>query len=272
MDSNIPLGKEVSYISTYKPELLFPVPRALGRQAISIQGELPFSGVDIWNAYEISWLDPGGKPRVAIAEIVFSVQSVNIIESKSLKLYLNSFNQTCFHSSEEVSQVIQEDLEKVSLGEVRITLKLPGSFEGYRLNEPEGVCIDGLEIETDCYSHNTAFLECGEKQSQECVYSNLLRSNCPVTGQPDWGTVIIHYSGQAISHSGLLRYIISFREHTGFHENCVEQIFVDLMTHCGPRKLSVYARFIRRGGIDINPFRCTENNCTVPVNNRTARQ
>ena len=136
MDSNIPLGKEVSYISTYKPELLFPVPRALGRQAISIQGELPFSGVDIWNAYEISWLDPGGKPRVAIAEIVFSVQSVNIIESKSLKLYLNSFNQTCFHSSEEVSQVIQEDLEKVSLGEVRITLKLPGSFEGYRLNEP----------------------------------------------------------------------------------------------------------------------------------------
>jgi 7-cyano-7-deazaguanine reductase len=272
MESNIPLGKEVSYISMYKPELLFPVPRELGRQAIGIQGTLPCSGVDIWNAYEISWLDPGGKPRVAIAEIVFSVQSVNIIESKSLKLYLNSFNQTCFHSSKEVSQVIQGDLVKVSLGEVHVTLKSPGSFEEYRLSEPEGVCIDGLEIETDCYSHNTSFLGSGEKLVQECVYSNLLRSHCPVTGQPDWGTVIINYSGQAICGSGLLRYIISFREHTGFHENCVEQIFVDLMAHCAPEKLSVYARFTRRGGIDINPFRSTENSCTVPVNNRTARQ
>ncbi|BHH85218.1 NADPH-dependent 7-cyano-7-deazaguanine reductase QueF [Desulforhopalus sp. 52FAK] len=269
--NNIPLGKEVSYISTYKPELLFPVPRDLGREAIGLQEKVPFFGQDIWNAYEISWLEPGGKPRIAIAEIVFSIESLNIVESKSLKLYLNSFNQTRFHSPELVSQTIEKDLKKVAVGDVRVDLKLPGTFEECRFNEPQGLCIDDVQIETDCYSHNTSFLICEEESVEECIYSNLLRSNCPVTGQPDWGTVIIDYSGQAISHRGLLRYIISFREHTGFHENCVEQIFVDLMNHCSLEKLSVYARFTRRGGIDINPFRSTEESC-LTENNRTARQ
>ena len=272
MNSNIPLGKEVSYLSTYKPNLLFPVPRKLNRQTLGIQDKLPFTGFDIWNAYEMSWLETGGKPRVAIAEIIFAADSVNIIESKSLKLYLNSFNQTHFSSPGEVTQLIREDLEKVAQGQVSIALTLPGAFQHYTFSEPEGVCIDSPKIQTDCYNYNTASLVCDKGRIQECVYSNLLRSNCPVTGQPDWGTVIVNYTGRKISHSGLLRYIISFREHTGFHENCVEQIFADLMEYCAPEALSVYARFTRRGGIDINPFRSTKGEVQFPGNYRTARQ
>ncbi|MFT5697743.1 MAG: 7-cyano-7-deazaguanine reductase [Desulforhopalus sp.] len=272
MHSNIPLGKEVSYISTYTPDLLFPVPRKLNREVLGFCDELPFTGIDIWNAYEISWLESGGKPRVAIAEIIVSADSVNIIESKSLKLYLNSFNQTHFSSPAEVARVIRDDLEKVAQGEVQITFTLPDAFQNYRFSELEGLCLDDLEIETDCYTINATTLVCEDTRIQECVYSNLLRSNCPVTGQPDWGTVIVHYTGKAISHKGLLRYIISFREHTGFHENCVEQIFADLMEHCAPDNLSVYARFTRRGGLDINPFRATKGAMSSPANLRTARQ
>lgn len=272
MDNNIPLGKEVSYVSTYTPELLFPVPRKLNREDIGVHGTLPFSGVDIWNAYEVSWLEKSGKPQVAIAEIVVPADSPNIIESKSFKLYLNSFNQTEFSSSEAVVQVMRDDLSKVVQSEVHITFRLPGAFPKYRLSEPEGICLDSLKIQTDSYSYNPVTLRCKSEQVQECVYSNLLRSNCPVTGQPDWGTVIISYTGRLISHSGILRYIISFREHTGFHESCVEQIFVDLMQHCNPEKLSVYARFTRRGGLDINPFRSTAESVDLPDNFRTARQ
>jgi len=272
MMNNIPLGKEVSYTSVYSPELLFPVPRALGRKSLGLDGKVPFIGQDIWNAYEVSWLEPGGKPRIGIAEIVFAIDSLNIIESKSLKLYLNSFNQTCFSSPEQVVETIEKDLQRVAGGEVSVKLKLPAAFGDFSFKEPGGLCIDDLEVEADSYSRDTSFLTCGQTTVEECVYSNLLRSNCPVTGQPDWATVIIHYSGQRMSHSGLLRYIISFREHIGFHENCVEQIFVDLMDQCQPDKLSVYARFTRRGGIDINPFRSTDNFSAVAENMRTARQ
>jgi len=272
MDNNIPLGKEVSYVSTYAPELLFPVPRKLNREEIGIHANLPFSGVDIWNAYEVSWLEKSGKPQVAIAEIIVPAESPNIIESKSLKLYLNSFNQTAFATPKEVVQVMRDDLARVVLSEVRITLRLSEAFPQYKLSEPEGVCLDDLEIQTDSYSYNPVSLSCKNEQVQECVYSNLLRSNCPVTGQPDWGTIIMSYTGRLISHSGLLRYIISFREHTGFHESCVEQIFVDLMQYCNPEELSVYARFTRRGGLDINPFRSTAEILDLPDNFRTARQ
>lgn len=272
MDKNIPLGKEVSYTSSYDPELLFPVARNLSREPLGITGNLPFVGVDIWNAYEISWLAPGGKPQVAIADIRFSLESENIIESKSFKLYLNSFNQTEFSSSQAVSKAMQNDLEKISQGTVTVFLLQPNDFQHCQLEEPEGYCIDGLELKTDCYSHTPSFLTHGSKLIEGRLYSNLLRTNCPVTGQPDWATLMIHYTGKKISRTGLLSYVISFREHTGFHENCVEQIFMDLMTHCSPEKLSVYARFTRRGGIDINPFRSTPGDFALPTNGRLARQ
>lgn len=272
MDQTIPLGKEVTYTSSYDPKLLFPVARNLNREKIGIKSILPFTGVDIWNAYEISWLEPGGKPQVGMAEIRFSVESVNIIESKSLKLYLNSFNQTHFPSPEKVVQVILRDLERVSEGPVTVSFTLPEEFQRCHFMEPEGVCIDDLDLKTDCYTPKPDFLTHGPIQVEECLYSNLLRSNCPVTGQPDWATLIISYAGKEISRSGLLRYIISFREHTGFHENCVEQIFLDLMERCTPAKLAVYARFTRRGGIDINPFRATPNHPDIVKNIRLARQ
>ncbi len=272
MDKNIPLGKEVTYISIYNPELLFPVARRLNREKIGIKGRLPFTGVDIWNAYEISWLETGGKPRVAMAEISFSLDSLNIIESKSLKLYCNSFNQTHFSSSEKVVEVMQQDLEKVSRGSVTVSLLLPDEFRRQRFLEPEGFCIDDLELNTDCYTRNPDLLTHGSNRVEEQLYSNLLRTNCPVTGQPDWATLIIKYAGRQIHRSGLLRYIISLREHTGFHENCVEEIFVDLMECCAPEKLAVYARFTRRGGIDINPFRSTPEDFGMVKNIRCARQ
>ncbi|NOR24240.1 MAG: NADPH-dependent 7-cyano-7-deazaguanine reductase QueF [Desulforhopalus sp.] len=275
MDNNIPhipLGKQVTYPSSYKPELLFPVARRLNREKIGISGGLPFTGVDIWNAYEVSWLEPEGKPQVAIAEIRFSLDTVNIIESKSFKLYLNSFNQTHFSSAEDVVQVIGQDLQQAVQGEVTVSLTLPNDFHRCQMIEPEGLCLDELDITTDCYSHKPDFLTHGANRIEECLYSNLLRTNCPVTGQPDWATLIINYTGKKINRNGLLSYIISFREHTGFHENCVEQIFLDLMQYCSPEKLSVYARFTRRGGVDINPFRSTADHFAIPDNIRLARQ
>lgn len=272
MQSENPLGREVAYVSSYKPELLFPVPRETGRELLGITGELPFAGCDFWNCYELSWLEPGGKPRVAIAEIIFALDSTNIVESKSLKLYLNSFNQTRFTGPKEVREVMQKDLEKVVQGQVKVTLKLPEMFQSCIIEEPGGLCLDNLAIETDCYTCNPDFLISGGAHVHERLHSNLLRSNCPVTGQPDWATVIVEYSGKAIDHAGLLRYIVSFREHTGFHENCVEQIFVDLTNRCKPDTLMVYARFTRRGGLDINPFRASSKAFDFPGNSRTARQ
>ncbi len=272
MDNTIPLGKEVTYISTYSAELLFPVARRLNREKIGVKGKLPFTGVDIWNAYEISWLEKGGKPRVAMAEIRFPLDSLNIIESKSLKLYLNSFNQTHFSSFKDVVDVIRQDLERVSRGVVTVSLLLPDEFHRHRSLEPEGFCIDDQDLKTDCYTRNPNFLGHGANRVEERLYSNLLRTNCPVTGQPDWATLIVDYTGRQMSRSGLLLYIISLREHTGFHENCVEEIFVDLMERCAPEKLSVYARFTRRGGVDINPFRSTANDLVGYKNIRCARQ
>lgn len=269
---SIPLGKEAAYTSSYNPEILFPVARRLNREKIGIKDGLPFTGVDIWNAYEISRLETGGKPQVAMAEIRFPLTSVNIVESKSLKLYLNSFNQTHFLSPEKLGQVILRDLERVSEGPVTVSLTLPDQFQRCNFMEPEGCCIDDLELKTDCYTHKADFLTHGPNRIEERLYSNLLRTNCPVTGQPDWATLTIHYIGKEISRTGLLRYIISFREHTGFHENCVEQIFLDLLERCAPEKLSVYARFTRRGGIDINPFRSTPDHFDISKNIRLARQ
>lgn len=267
---NIPLGKPVRHLQEYNPEHLFPIPRTEARNELGILSEPPFTGVDIWNAYEISWLDPKGKPLIAIGQFCFPLVTENIIESKSLKLYLNSFNQTRFPSVRAVISVMTKDFSMTAKGEVSVSLIMPGQFHMFEFAEPCGICLDDQDIEIDQYQPDSGFLTSEREMAEEKLYSNLLRTNCPVTGQPDWATVIIDYAGRKIDHEGLLRYFVSFREYAGFHENCAEQIFMDISKQCKPEKLSVYARFTRRGGIDINPFRSDSE--AVPGNCRFARQ
>ena len=270
MGRKIPLGKKVSHSRRYDPGHLFGVPRASARCRLGIGDPLPFYGHDLWHAYEISWLNEKGKPRVAMAEICFPITSTHIIESKSLKLYLNSFNQTCFSSSGKVAAVIQKDLCRVAGGDVTATLILPSQFYLSRLSEPVGICLDDQDLTIDQYRLCPDLLVSGGPPCTERLFSNLLKTNCPVTGQPDWATLVIEYTGPRIDHAGLLRYFVSFREHTGFHENCVEQIFVDITGYCNPEKLFVHACFTRRGGIDINPFRSSYT--MVPETLRYTRQ
>ncbi len=267
---DIPLGKKIIHSQKYDPKQLFAVPRADARQRLGIGTPLPFYGGDLWNAYEISWLNQKGKPCVAMARITFPVTSVNIVESKSLKLYLNSFNQTRFESSRAVVDTMKKDLCTVAMGEVIVSLILPGQFHRSVLTEPEGICLDHQDIHIDQYHLCPDYLVSGGPERTEKLFSNLLRTNCPVTGQPDWATVVIDYTGPGIDYAGLLRYLVSFREHTGFHENCVEQIFVDLTRRCHLKKLFVHACFTRRGGIDINPFRASFP--MAPKHDRYARQ
>ncbi len=254
-NNKIPLGKQIPHSSNYDPSHLFPVPRIEGRKELNLKKKLSFSGVDIWNCYELSWLDLNGKPCIAVGTIIFPCTSENIIESKSMKLYFNSLNQTKFKSHNEFQKTISDDLSNVSGDKVETSLLLPENFRNEQFAKEEGICIDSHEIKTDKYSVDTSILKCDQKVVSETLYSNLLRTNCPVTGQPDWGTVIIEYSGKKINQKSLLKYITSFRNHTGFHENCVEKIFTDLKNNCKTKKLSVQARFTRRGGIDINPCR-----------------
>ena len=267
---DIPLGKKISHSRSYDPGQLFAVPRAGARSNLGIGKKLPFYGADLWNAYEISWLNQKGKPRVAMAGIYFPITSINIIESKSLKLYLNSFNQTCFDSSRDVAAAMKTDLCRVAMGNVAVSIILPPRFFLSKLTEPGGICLDDQDVTIDQYNLCPDFLFSGGQRGSERLFSNLLRTNCPVTGQPDWATIVIDYTGRQIDHAGLLRYIVSFREHTGFHENCVEQIFVDITRRCTPEKLFVQACFTRRGGIDINPFR--SSHAVVSENPRYPRQ
>ncbi|GAB6146825.1 NADPH-dependent 7-cyano-7-deazaguanine reductase QueF [Desulfocicer niacini] len=300
--SGIPLGRQVGHSKTYDPSQLFCVPRRDARKNLGITESLPFYGVDIWNAYEVSWLDKNGKPCVAAGEILFPCTSENIIESKSLKLYLNSFNFTRFESPENVQETIIRDLScqagaasgsgrveggysgAASAGgtdsvagpggglRVEVNLFMPEAFDMLAIKPPRGTCLDGIEIkdEIDAYELNPSFLKTLPGKVEETLFSNLLRTNCPVTGQPDWATVMIHYRGNIMDHEGLLRYIISLRQHEGFHENCVELIFMDILNQCSPEFLTVQARFTRRGGLDINPCRSTAE--THFSNTRFARQ
>lgn len=259
------------YRDQYDPRLLLPVPRATHRTRIGIGRVLPFSGVDTWNAYELSWLDPGGKPRVAIASIIFPAESPSLIESKSMKLYLNSFNQSRFSSIDLVEKTMTRDLSRACGSSVKIKITLPGKFGRQIFEELEGELIDGIHAEISNYRPDPALLSARGAVVEEALTSNLLKSNCPLTGQPDWASLQVRYRGPKISRSGLLRYIVSFRQHGDFHEHCVERIFTDILRQCRPEKLTVYARYTRRGGIDINPFR---TNCgdAPPANRRTARQ
>lgn len=267
-----PLGKTSSYIAHYTPGLLFPIPRKGKRDEIGVSYPLPFSGFDTWNAYELSWLNNKGKPVVALAQFDIHCSSKNIIESKSFKLYLNSFNNTKFNAVQEVQETLSKDLGEAIEGEIAVRVFRPNEISGQMIEKFAGFYLDDYDIACDTYTVEPLFLSSNpEIIVDEVVYSDLLKSNCLVTGQPDWGSVQIKYSGPKIDHHGLLQYIASFRDHNEFHEQCVERIFMDIMEKCKPEKLTVEARYTRRGGLDINPLRSTQD--LPPSSNiRMARQ
>ncbi|MBO3029760.1 NADPH-dependent 7-cyano-7-deazaguanine reductase QueF [Burkholderia pseudomallei] len=268
-----PLGKATVYANQYDASLLFPIPRAGAREQIGIGAPLPFFGTDIWNAYELSWLNARGKPQIAIATFYVPAESPNIVESKSFKLYLGSFAQTAFESADAVRDALKRDVSAACGASVTVRLATPAEFRKLQMDELDGLSLDRLDLDAHVYETDPSFLTASHDEApvEETLVTDLLKSNCPVTSQPDWGSVQIHYVGAPIDHAGLLRYIISFRNHTGFHEQCVERIFVDILRACQPVKLAVYARYTRRGGLDINPFR-TNYNQPMPDNARTARQ
>ncbi len=255
---NAPLGKSSDYPDQYDPSLLFPVARDENRRRIGLDdGRWPWFGEDLWQAWEISWLRPGGVPAVAWAEIRFPAASPAIIESKSLKLYLNSLNQAVFSSWEQVAGTITGELSSVCGAAVDVRL-LSVDESAPAIGRPEGYqLIDEETVADVVYEYSATSLVAEGPEVTEQLCSHLLKSNCPVTGQPDWATVLIRYTGPAIDRAGLLRYIVSFRQKQDFHEHCVETLFTDLMTHCHPKELMVCARYTRRGGLDINPWRST---------------
>jgi 7-cyano-7-deazaguanine reductase len=262
------LGKPSAYADQYDASLLYPLPREPKRTEIGITGSLPFLGADLWTAFELSWLNRRGKPQVAIAHVTIPCESTHIVESKSFKLYLNSFNNSRFDSADAVRDRIRADVSAAIWHG-----REPKSSAGARVLLPEGLSIDRLDVECSVYQPAPELLRAAldEKPVTETLTSDLLKSNCLVTGQPDWGSVQISYSGPQIDQAGLLQYIVSFRNHNEFHEQCVERIYMDIMARCKPAKLTVYARYTRRGGLDINPWRSSHPQLPPP-NVRTARQ
>ena len=273
------LGKPAPYVDQYDASQLFPLSRAPKREELGLGTAVPFFGADLWSAFELSWLTPRGKPQVAIAHVTVPCETANIVESKSFKLYLNSFTNTRFASSDEVRERIRDDVSEAvwrgasSQSTVGVRLLLPEQFDKEPVHELDGLSLDRLDIECSDYQPRPDLLTAAfdERPVQETLSSNLLKSNCLVTGQPDWGSVQIRYAGPQIEQGGLLRYLVSFRNHNEFHEQCVERIFMDVWRQCKPVKLTVYARYTRRGGLDINPFR-TSHPGALPPNVRTARQ
>ncbi|MGL4859954.1 MAG: NADPH-dependent 7-cyano-7-deazaguanine reductase QueF [Enterobacteriaceae bacterium] len=264
------LGQRSAYVEHYDPALLEAVPRTLGRNKIGLAegAPLPFSGFDLWTAFELSWLNSKGKPQVGIAEFTIPCETTHLPESKSFKLYLNSFNQTRVASPEELHGMLTRDLTHTCGG--KVSVKLFAHMQGYdpTIFTLPGSNIDGLDISIDDYQFNPdhllAAVQADAPTVIETLNSNLLKSNCLITQQPDWGSVLIHYEGKPIDREKLLRYLISFRQHNEFHEQCVERIFMDLKHYCQPDKLTVFARYTRRGGLDINPLR-SDNLQKLPV-------
>ncbi len=274
-----PLGQATVYADQYDAALLFPIPRAPQREKLGLSGRLPFLGADLWTAFELSWLNKRGKPQVALVHITVPCESANIIESKSLKLYLGSFSNTRFAEASEVLARLRTDLTEaawrgaVMQSSVGVKLIAADQFDREPLFELDGLSLDRLDLDCDTYTPAPELLSAATDEApvSETLTSHLLKSNCPVTGQPDWASLQISYFGPQIDQAGLLRYIVSFRNHTGFHEDCVERMFMDIQTRCQTHKLSVYARYTRRGGLDINPFR-TSFPQALPPNVRTGRQ
>lgn len=272
--SHCELGKKSSHQTHYNPDVLFAIPRVIKREEIGITSdELPFHGFDCWNHYEVSWLNDKGKPKVGIAEIFYDCTTPNIIESKSLKLYFNSLNNEKFSSETSLQETIKKDLENHLESDVIINL-FPVEDEAYTKMQKtfSGICLDNLDITCDSYSVNPQLLSTEKTFAKETLYSHLLRSNCLITNQPDWGSIFISYEGPQINHEGLLHYLISFRNHNEFHEQCIERIFMDIMKQCHPKELTVYGRYTRRGGLDINPYRSTQPVDWRDKNVRLARQ
>ena len=273
------LGKSSSYVDQYDAALLFPIARRSKRGEIGLTGTLPFFGADLWTAYELSWLNPRGKPQLALARITVPAESTHIVESKSVKLYINSFNNSVFADAAAVQTRLREDLSAAVwqggavMSSVGVQLVLPQDFDKEPVHELDGLNLDRLDLECSHYQPAPELLtaQLNEAPVTETLTSQLLKSNCLVTGQPDWGSVRISYTGPQIDQAGLLQYIVSFRNHNEFHEQCVERIFMDIWRACKPSKLEVYARYTRRGGVDINPWR-TSHPMAAPVNIRTARQ
>lgn len=256
--SQNPLGQKSAYEAHYNPELLFAIPRQKNRDSLNIHpNKLPFYGVDVWHAYEISWLNNKGKPQNAIGRFTIPCDSPNLIESKSFKLYLNSLNNTRFASWEEVDANLQRDLSECAGKSIGVEIFTIDSFMGEFYRQLGGDCLDDLDIEINEYQVNPKLLKAEKSIVSEKLYCNLLKSNCLVTGQPDWGSLQIQYQGPQINHEALLRYIISYRDHQEFHEQCVERIFTDILKYCSPTELTLTACYTRRGGLDINPVRST---------------
>lgn len=271
--SGLTLGKTTDYRDTYDASLLQGVPRSLNRDPLGLKADnLPFHGADIWTLYELSWLNANGLPQVAVGQVELDYASLNLVESKSFKLYLNSFNQTRFASWDEVRSTLQHDLSACAQGAVSVTLYRVDELEGQPVAHFAGLCIDDQDIAIDNYEFDAALLTDAAHGEvvEETLVSHLLKSNCLITHQPDWGSVQIQYRGSKIDREKLLRYLVSFRHHNEFHEQCVERIFTDIQRFCQPESLSVYARYTRRGGLDINPWR--SNTDFVPATGRLARQ
>lgn len=271
--TGLTLGKTTDYRDVYDASLLQGVPRSLNRDPLGLSADaLPFHGGDIWTLYELSWLNARGLPQVAVGHVELDYTSVNLVESKSFKLYLNSFNQTRFTSWEEVQETLQRDLSACAQGKVTVALYRLHELEGQPIAHLHGTCIDEQAIDIDNYEFDTAYLQDAASGDvvEETLVSHLLKSNCLITHQPDWGSVQIQYRGGKIDREKLLRYLVSFRHHNEFHEQCVERIFNDILHFCQPESLSVYARYTRRGGLDINPWRSNSN--FVPVTGRLVRQ
>lgn len=268
-----PLGKSSEYIATYTPALLFPIPRAAKWAELGLSAEtLPYQGVDFWNCFELSWLLPSGKPVVAMGEFAIPADSPNIIESKSFKLYLNSLNQSVFNTADELVAVLVKDLSAAAGKPVGVRVRSLAEVTADGVAAAPGTCIDELDVSISNYAQpQPELLRCdAARVVEESLHSHLLKSNCPVTGQPDWGTLVVQYRGLALDHASLLAYLVSFRQHADFHEQCVERIFLDLQRLLKPEHLTVYARYVRRGGLDINPYRSTGP--ISPDNQRLARQ
>ncbi|TDB05110.1 NADPH-dependent 7-cyano-7-deazaguanine reductase QueF [Halomonas marinisediminis] len=269
--ADAPLGRESAYPEHYDASLLYAIPRAANRAPLGIEeGALPFVGEDEWHAFEVSWLNARGKPMVAVARFRLPADSPHLIESKSWKLYLNGFNQSRFESREAVIETLERDLAHVAGAAVCVEL-FGVDDEALMPRRLPGECLDELDIEIDDYTPSAEHLVVGEEVVEETLHSHLLKSNCPVTGQPDWGSVLIRYRGPRLDREELLRYLIGYRQHQDFHEHCVEHIFTDLMARARPERLLVLARYVRRGGLDISPWRATQGE-RPPEPLRLARQ
>lgn len=271
--NSLTLGKPTAYHDIYDASLLQAVPRSMNREPLGLYPEsLPFQGADIWTLYELSWLNSKGVPQVAVGEVVLDASSQNLIESKSFKLYLNSFNQTKFADWGSVRATLERDLSACAQGDVSVALFRLQEVEGQPIGHMAGVCIDEQDITIDDYKFNADYLDNATRSEvvEESLVSHLLKSNCLITNQPDWGSVMIRYRGPRIDREALLRYLVSFRHHNEFHEQCVERIFNDVLRYCKPEQLTVYARYTRRGGLDINPWRT--NTPFVPCRSRLVRQ